>query len=167
MPEKMWINFFSNSATIIVIPCSRFALLISLLDLTTGGSDTNDSGGDAWCQVDRYKDHHNLPGAKTVDKTARRRTLTLPAAATSCSTSCKGENWFRSMMMMYDGILKSTLTWGGWRNSRGIWWSREPQLWWPSARSSLCCRPSCMSLVWRRREWLKQHSEQHHPPIDF
>ena len=50
--------FFSNSATIIVIPCSRFALLISLLDLTTGGSDTHDSGGDAWCQVDRYKDHH-------------------------------------------------------------------------------------------------------------
>ena len=50
MPEKMWINFFSNSATIIVIPCSRFALLISLLDLTTGGSDTHDSGGDVWCQ---------------------------------------------------------------------------------------------------------------------
>ena len=60
MSEKMWISLclFSNSATIIVIPCSRFALLISLLDLTTGGSDTHDSGGDAWCQVDRYKDHH-------------------------------------------------------------------------------------------------------------
>ena len=53
--------FFSNSATIIVIPCSCFALLISLLDLTTGGSDTNNSGGDTWCQVVRYKGHHREP----------------------------------------------------------------------------------------------------------
>ena len=148
MSGKMWISLclFSNSATIIVIPCSRFALLISLLDLTTGGSDIHDSGGDTWCQVVKYKGHNNLPGAKTVDKTARRRTLTLPAAATSCSTFCKGGNWFRS----YNVILKSTSTWGGWQSSRGIWWSRGPQLWWPSARFSLCCRPGCMFLVWRR-----------------
>ena len=152
MSEKMWIKFCLFFPT----PPPLLSFLVPVLP----------SWSPSWTSQLVVLTHTTLEetsGAKTVDKTARRRTLTLPAAATSCSTSCKGENWFGS----FDGILKSTSTWGGWRNSRGIWWSREPQLWLPSARFSLCCRPGCMFLVWRRREGLKQYSEQHHPPIDF